>query len=471
MNKDDQINAVEVDPFEHLHTTGKVYPRSIEGFYQKLRVYTGWPLLLGFFFLPWLNWDGRQIVLFDLPARQFHILGITFWPQDFYLLGWLLIIAALSLFAVTMYAGRVWCGYTCPQTVWTSIFMWAEELAEGSRNQRIKLDKQPMSVNKFTRKLAKHAMWIGFSFITGATFVGYFTPIKQLVPDLFLADAELWSYAWVMFFLLATYINAGWLREAVCMHICPYARFQSVMFDSDTLVVSYDTARGEPRGARKREKDELDPLTGEKKKGDCIDCKLCVQVCPTGIDIRNGLQYQCITCALCIDACDSIMDKMNYQRGLIRYTTENALAGKKTHLLRPRLFIYAGAITLIIALFITAIATRIPLQIDIERDRSRLFFQTNEGMIENSYTLKVINMSQHAGHYILGIEGLKGAKYIGEKEVSIESGEVAQVPVRLELDPSLLEDKSMDVTFTVRDSRDEDISAERESRFTGPSWR
>jgi len=469
MRKDDQIEAIEVDPFADLHSGGQVYTRKIKGFYQRLRLYTGWPLLIGFFFLPWLNWGGRQIVLFDLPARQFHVFGITFWPQDFYLLGWILIIAAISLFAVTAYIGRVWCGYTCPQTVWTSIFMWIEELTEGSRNQRIKLDKAPMSFNKFTRTALKHIGWVGVSFITGATFVGYFTEIDQLIPNFFLGKAGFWPYAWIIFFLLATYINAGWLREMVCTHMCPYARIQGVMFDTNTLVVTYDEARGEPRGARKHK-----PGTesgGKKTKGDCVDCKMCVQVCPVGIDIRHGLQYQCISCALCIDACNSIMDKMNYERGLIRYTTENAVAGNKVSPLRPRLFIYITAITVLSVMFITTVALRNPLNIDVSRDRSRLYFQTNEGLIENSYTLKVMNMSQQKHNYTVGVEGMKGVKLIGNTTVDVASGEVVEIPVRLQMDPANIKQKSTDVLFTVQETSDPDIKNEHSSRFTGPSWR
>ncbi len=244
----------------------KIYTRKITGFYQRIRVYTGWPLLLGYFLLPWINWNGSQAVLFDLPNRQFNIFFLTFWPQDFSLLAWLLIIAAFSLFAVTAWLGRVWCGYTCPQTVWTAIYMWAEQWCEGSRNQRIKLDQAPWSVNKLLRKFSKHTMWLGFAFLTGLTFVGYFSPVRELTLNLFVFDfshslldwelewwgLSVWEAAWILFFTCGTYINAGWLREQVCMYMCPYARFQSVMFDQDTLIVSYDYRRGESRGARKK---------------------------------------------------------------------------------------------------------------------------------------------------------------------------------------------------------------------------
>ncbi|HET8710595.1 MAG TPA: cytochrome c oxidase accessory protein CcoG, partial [Spongiibacteraceae bacterium] len=352
----EQLAPAEVGELDLYQRREKIYTRKIEGFFQRLRLYTGWPLLIGYFLVPWLNWGDRPAVLFDLPARKFYIFGFTFWPQDFPMLAWLLIIAAWSLFAVTVWLGRVWCGYTCPQTVWTAIFMWAEQVAEGSRNQRIKLDKSPWTLNKIARKVLKHGMWIGFAFLTGLTFIGYFSPIRQLVPNTFTLNASLMEGAWIIFFTCATYINAGWMREQVCLYMCPYARFQSVMFDRDTLIVSYDKARGEPRGARKK---EVDPKA--VGLGECIDCSICVQVCPTGIDIRDGLQYQCISCALCIDGCNSVMDKMGYPRGLIRYTTENLLEGKKYHWLRPRLLGYGIGVVVMFSLFIYTLSTRIPL--------------------------------------------------------------------------------------------------------------
>ena len=262
----------EVGDLDLYQKRERIYTRKVEGFFQKLRLYTGWPLLILYFAAPWLNWDGRQAIWFDLPERKFHIFAITFWPQDFPLLAWLLVIAAFALFTVTVFAGRVWCGYTCPQTVWTSIFMWAEQISEGTRNQRIKLDKAPWNASKLARKLLKHTLWLGFAALTGISFVAYFTPVRQLVLDLPTGRSGFWEYAWVIFFTLATYINAGWLREQVCMFMCPYARFQSVMFDHETLIVSYDGKRGEPRGSRKRGQDRPGGL------GDCIDCELCVQV-------------------------------------------------------------------------------------------------------------------------------------------------------------------------------------------------
>ena len=319
----------------------KIHTRAFSGFYRNLRRAGGALLFVLYFGTVWLNWDGHQAVWWNLPERKFHIFGATYWPQDFVLLSALLIIAAFGLFFITVFAGRVWCGYTCPQSVFTWIFMWAEKVTEGDRNQRMKLEKAPMSANKFARRFAKHSIWLGVSLVTALTFVGYFAPIRELLAELVTFEASGWALFWIAFFTLATYGNAGWLREQVCIHMCPYARFQSVMFDQDTLIVSYDPHRGETRGPRKKTADHK-----AQGLGDCIDCTLCVQVCPTGIDIRDGLQIECIGCAACIDACDAVMDKMNYPRGLISYTTEHNLSGQKTRLLRPRLIGHAGGIRL-----------------------------------------------------------------------------------------------------------------------------
>jgi len=294
----------------------KIYPREISGRFQRWRVIAVWVLLGIYYVLPWIRWEGRQAVLFDLPARKFHIFALTLWPQDFYFLTWLLVIAALALFFFTALAGRLFCGYACPQTVWTETFLWMERLAEGSRSQQMKLAKAPWTREKILRKFAKQAMWIGFALWTGFTFVGYFTPITELAGKIAGFSTGPWETFWVLFYGGATYVNAGFMREQVCKYMCPYARFQSAMFDHDTLVITYDERRGEPRGARKKGTDHK-----AKGLGDCVDCTMCVQVCPTGIDIRKGLQYECIACAACIDACDEVMDKVGYPRGLIRYDT------------------------------------------------------------------------------------------------------------------------------------------------------
>src|SRR5688572_16335627 len=338
----------------------KVYPREVQGRYARLRTLSVWVLLGIFYLLPWLQWDGRQAVLFDLPARKFFILGLVFWPQDFIFLTWLLIIAALALFFFTAIGGRLWCGYACPQTVWTETFLWMERFAEGDRAARVKLDKAPWSARKLGRKSLKQFLWVTFALWTGFTFVGFFTPIHVLAGEVLTFTLGPWETFWILFYGFATYGNAGYLREQVCKYMCPYARFQGAMFDRDTLVITYDEQRGEPRGARRR---GTDPRA--QGKGDCIDCTWCVQVCPTGIDIRQGLQIECIACAACIDVCDDVMDKMGSPRGLIRYTTQHALDHEPTRILRPRVLIYGALLTALIVGFVAAVALRSPVALDV----------------------------------------------------------------------------------------------------------
>jgi cytochrome c oxidase accessory protein FixG len=458
-----EIVPTEVGELDLYQRREKIYTRSIEGFFQRLRLFTGWPLLIGYFLLPWLQWDGRQAVLFDLPARKFHILGLTFWPQDFPLLAFLLIIAAFALFAVTVWAGRLWCGYTCPQTVWTSIFMWLEQRTEGSRNQRMRLDQAPWSVRKLARKLAKHTAWLAMAFATGVTFVGYFYPMRELLPDLLTLSSGKWALLWTLFFTLATYINAGWMREQVCIYMCPYARFQSVMFDQDTLIVSYDPGRGEPRGSRKRGVDHR--ACG---LGDCIDCRLCVQVCPTGIDIRDGLQYECIGCALCIDACNSVMDKMDYPRGLIRYTSEHQLQGGKTRWLRPRIIGYLLMLGLMIGLFSYRVISRVPLELTVIRDRNELYLATADGQIENIYTLNLVNMDAAVHEFEFSVSGIAGAALIGERLHSLDGGEVRSINLRVRAAPEQLSKPSTPIEFSVRATDSDTLRTTSESRFMRP---
>ncbi|WP_370314791.1 cytochrome c oxidase accessory protein CcoG [Thalassolituus sp.] len=446
----------------------KIYVREVEGLFQKIRTWSLWALMLGYFGTAWLDWGDRQAVLFDLPARQFHIFNVTFWPQDFMLLSWALIICAFGLFTITNFAGRVWCGYTCPQSAWSFIFMWIEERAEGSRNARIKLDKEPLSATKVRKKAIKHIGWLIVAFWTGVTFVGYFTPIRELVPDLFtFGDIGSWGLFWIGFFTVATYVNAGWMREQVCIYMCPYARFQSVMYDTDTLAVSYDFNRGEPRGKRSRKaKAEGDT----NQLGDCVDCSLCVQVCPTGIDIRDGLQYQCIGCALCIDACDSIMEKLDKPKGLIRYTTENELEGKKTHILRPRLFGYAAALIIMIGGLGYSIVSRTPFELDIERDRGRLYQLTVNDTIQNAYTLKLMNMSQEAHTYILSVEGLDGLRLLGNTEYSLDVNQLHETTINLEIDPeeTRMSASKANIEFVITNKETGEEVTREESRFIAP---
>ncbi|OZG73736.1 cytochrome c oxidase accessory protein CcoG [Hahella sp. CCB-MM4] len=443
----------------------KIYVKEITGFFQKIRTVSLWMLMGMYFLFCWISVDGQQLVQFDLPNRQFHIFGTTFWPQDFVLLSWLLIICAFGLFFVTTLFGRVWCGYTCPQTVWTFIFMWLEEKIEGSRNQRMKLDQAQMSGQKIAKKSAKHAAWLLVAFATGLTFVGYFYPIRELVPDILSFSATSgWAYFWIAFFTVATYLNAGWLREQVCLYMCPYARFQSVMFDRNTMIVSYNPNRGEPRGSRKR---SVDPK--EKGLGDCVDCGMCVQVCPTGIDIRDGLQYECIGCALCIDACDSIMEKMEYSKGLISYTTENTLEGQTSKLIRPRTIGYGIMLVVMMSAFAIKLGTRNPVELDIIRDRGALFTTNSKGFVENSYTLSIMNMSNDVRTFHVSVSGLDKLAINGKTDYTLQPSELLTAPLAVEAPPESMTERNHDISFKVQALDDDDVSDESESRFLGPA--
>lgn len=444
----------------------KIYVREITGFFQKLRTIMLWGLFLSFFGTAWLNWDGRQAIFFDLPSRQFHIFGITFWPQDFMLLAWALIIAAYLLFTVTNMAGRLWCGYACPQTAWTMVFMWIEEKVEGTRNARIKLDKEPMSFTKFRKKALKHGLWAVFSLWTGMTFIGYFTPIRDIIPSIFSFELNAWGVFWMSFFAFMTYLMAGWMREQVCIYMCPYARFQSVMYDKDTLAVSYDYNRGEPRGFRNKKQTEEQ----QAALGDCVDCSLCVQVCPVGIDIRDGLQYQCIACGLCVDACDSVMDKVGFERGLIRYATETELEGGKTKFLRPRLVGYAIMLSTMIIAFSYVLLSRTPFKLEIERGRGALYQQTVNDTITNGYTLKLINMSQEPHAYTLSVEGLEGLTMDAPTHYELNVNELREVLLTLELDPAefKLHNSRNEIYFIVRDAETDKEITRAKNAFIAP---
>jgi len=442
----------------------KIYPREVHGLFARLRT-LGVVGLLGIYYLtPWLRWDGSQAILLDLPARKFHIFSLTLWPQDFIYLAFLLIIAGLTLFFVTALAGRVWCGYACPQTVWTEAFLWIERKVEGDRMRQQKLDAMPMNARKFRIKATKQLLWLLFAGWTGFTFVGYFTPIIDLGERLLTFSLGPWETFWVLFYGFATYGNAGFMREQVCKYMCPYARFQSAMFDNDTLIVSYLPERGEPRGSRKRSTDYK-----AQGLGDCIDCTLCVQVCPTGIDIRDGLQYECIACSACIDACNDVMDKMGYPRGLITYTTENAMRGGRSHILRPRVVVYALLLLAIMSTFAWSLSQRSTLGLDVIRDRNRLYRETDEGQIENVYILKIINMDDKGHAFKLHVEGIEDLElFIDARRIWVDAGEVLELPVRLRVEEDELHERSNKVTFKLVATDDPGLKAREDARFLGP---
>ncbi len=416
----------------------KIYPRTVSGLFARWRWGFVWLTQLVFYGLPWLPWatdaGGRQAVLFDLGMRRFYIFGQVLYPQDFIYLTGLLVISALSLFLFTAIAGRLWCGFACPQTVYTEMFLWIERKVEGDRNARMKLDGQPFSLEKLVKKWFKHLLWIGLAMWTGFTFVGYFTPIRELGLEFLQTRMGSWEVFWVFFYGFATYGNAGFMREQVCKYMCPYARFQSAMFDKDTLIVSYDAARGEPRGSRGRKVDFQAAGLGA-----CVDCNLCVQVCPTGIDIRNGLQYECIGCAGCVDVCDGVMDKMGYPRGLIRFTTQNAVQqgwGRREilrHVLRPRVLVYAAILAALGTAVLASLAMRMPLKVDVVRDRASLARIVPGGKLENVYRLQIMNATERPQRYRLAADGLPGLALASEPEVDVGAAESRWVAVRLQV--------------------------------------
>jgi cytochrome c oxidase accessory protein FixG len=412
----------------------KIYPRAVHGWFAGWRVFFVILTQLVFYGLPWLEWNGRQAVLFDLASRKFYIFGLVFWPQDFIYLAVLLIISAMSLFLFTAVAGRLWCGYACPQTVYTEIFQWIERKIEGDQLARIRLDAMPFSLQKIAVKSAKHALWIALALWTGFTFVGYFTPIKTLAAEVRSLGLGPWETFWVLFYGAATYGNAGWMREQVCKYMCPYARFQSAMFDRDTLTITYDMKRGEPRGPRSKKVDRH-----AAGLGDCVDCHICVQVCPVGIDIRQGLQYECIGCGACIDGCNQVMDKMGYPKGLIRYTTENALArGYDTkamwkRVLRPRTLVYTAMLLAIVGAAAGSLAMRNPLKVDVIRDRGSLAREAAPGVIENVYRLQLMNTDEKSRDLAIRAEGLPGLKVVGvEQPIALGAGATKLVALRLQ---------------------------------------
>jgi len=444
----------------------QIYPRAVTGWFAWWRVALVVLTQLVFYGTPWLTWNDRQAVLFDLVSRKFYIFGMVLWPQDFIFLTLLLIISAYSLFLFTTIAGRLWCGYACPQTVYTEIFMWIERRIEGDRVQRMRLDKGPASARKYGLKALKHGTWIALALWTGFTFVGYFTPITTLAASFAAWTLGPWETFWIFFYAFATYGNAGWMREQVCKYMCPYARFQSVMFDPDTLVITYDTQRGDPRGARGR---KADPKA--LGLGDCVDCNICVQVCPTGIDIRKGMQYECIGCAACIDGCNQVMDKMGYPRGLIRYSTENAIAGQyadsdfRRHVFRPRVLVYAALLCILVVAFIGGLLLRSPLKVDVLRDRGALMRDAPGGQIENVYRLQFINTDEVARRYTIGVEGLPGLRVMTPQPIEVPPATTQAFPVSVRVDPEGLAPGSHPIMFLVNDVDRPEVGAREKSRF------
>lgn len=440
----------------------EIYSRQIDGRYARLRWLLVWLTQLLFYGLPWLNWNGRQAVLFDLAARKFYLFGLVLWPQDFIYLAGLLIICAFALFLFTAVAGRVWCGYACPQTVYTEIFMWIEHRIEGTRSARMRRDRQSWTMSKLARKFAKHLVWGALALWTGFSFVGYFSPIQTLWSDVIHWSLGPWESFWIVFYAIATYGNAGWMREQVCKYMCPYARFQSAMFDRDSLIITYDAERGEQRG----------PVG--KASGDCIDCTLCVQVCPTGIDIRDGLQYMCIGCAACVDACNSVMKKIGRAPGLVRYATENAMKEKlslaeiRRRIFRPRVVIYTLVMWLILIAFFGTLLFRIPLKLDVIRDRGVMGREVEDGIIENVYRLQIINTDEATHHYLIRVSGVDGIALASPEVVEVAATETLALPVRVRVPPGTGHPGSNKIVFELQSLENDRYKASEKAAFYIP---
>lgn len=455
------VSSVAIKQSIKVHTPKaeqKIYVRAVKGTIETFRRLFGFIFLFIFIAIPWLTYNNKQAILFDFSTQRFHFFNATLWPQDLTLLAWIFIIAAFALFLITAIAGRVWCGFLCPQTVFTFLFVWVEEKVEGSRNKRIHLDKQPLSMTKALKKLTKHSLWLMIALLTSLTFVGYFYPITSLLEHFFFFELGFWPLFYIIFFTLCTYGNAGWMREIMCTHMCPYARFQSAMFDKDTLTVMYDRARGESRGPRSKKLD----VTERKAEGvgDCIDCNLCVQVCPTGIDIRNGLQYECINCGACVDACNDVMDKIGYSKDLISFTSEATLAGSPPKLIRAKVVGYFVVLLIMMSALIVDISTRKSLDIDVIRDRTTLYRETNEGNIENVYTLVIRNRAQVKQSFTMKVKGLQTLEVLGNKNLTVKGSKLMRYPISIMVDPSTLDKMISKFNIIVESENGNQVSKE-----------
>ncbi len=406
-----------------------VYPKAVNGPARMFK----WAVLVlclaVYYLLPWLRWDrgpGRvsQAVLLDLPHRRFYLFNLELWPQDIYVLAGVLILSAVGLFLVTSLAGRVWCGYACPQTVWTDLFMWIERRVEGDRNEHMRRDKGPLTAGKVWRKVIKHTIWFAIAFWTGGAFIMYFVDAPTFTLQFWLGQAATEAYVFTFLFTATTYLLAGWAREQVCTFMCPWPRFQASMLDEQSLIVTYQGWRGEPRGHRKVDAGKPNGAVATAGLGNCIDCLACVHVCPTGIDIRDGVQLECINCGLCVDACNEMMVKTHQPKWLITWDT---LAGQKAkaegrhvpfRFFRPRTLIYAGAMTVGIAVLVTAMATRAQIDLAVQHDRAPLFVKLRDGSIRNGYTVKISNKTQAAAEFVLALRGLDA----GAMELADRSG-------------------------------------------------
>lgn len=451
MKKQDSIPIVNIHEADTKSASSgvnnKIYIRAVKGVIERCRRYVGILFLSLFLLIPWLTYNDQQAVLLDFVEQRFHLFNLSLWPQDLTIFAWLFIIAAFALFFITVIFGRVWCGFMCPQTVFTFLFVWVEEFVEGSRHKRIHLDKQNASIAKLSKKTSKHFLWLCIALVTSLTFVGYFMSIRELFNDFFTFNLSFWPLFYVVLFMFCTYANAGWMREIMCTHICPYARFQSAMFDKDTYTVTYDKARGEGRGPRSKKLSQTE--YNDKGLGDCIDCNLCVQVCPTGIDIRNGLQYECINCGACVDACNDVMSKMNYPVGLISFTSESTLNGTPPSIIRPNVIAYFVVLIIMSGALVFDVFARKTLDVGIIRDRNTLYNETFSGEILNVYNVVVRNKGQTIQRYKISLDGLPHGYIIGDTNVTVNASLQLRQPITVAIDPKYLAEDVTDFNIVI----------------------
>ncbi|MEC4725011.1 cytochrome c oxidase accessory protein CcoG [Shewanella sp. D64] len=439
---------------------GHIHIREQKGIFQRIRTSTNSLLVCLFFMLPFISYQDHQAILFDLSQQQFIFFSTTLWPQDFTVLAWVFITAAFLLFFITVFWGRIWCGYLCPQTAWTFMYVWIETRIEGNQNKRIALDKAPWSSSKLIKRLIKHTTWGITALLTGCAFIAYFVPARELYIDILSFQASFWVAVWVWFFAICTYLNAGWMREQMCLHCCPYSKFQSVMFDANTKTVTYDANRGESRGPRKRKQ--------HTELGDCVDCHLCVDVCPTGIDIRNGLQYECINCGACVDACNQTMDKFGYPKNLISYVSEYALKGQNKPVYRSLKFIGYGVSVLVMLVVIGIdMANKSDIQLNVLRDRQHLYRETSDNLIENSYTLKIRNKTQQIRHYLLSVDN-SAFQLENNPQLVINPGEQLTHPVTLIARSGALTTNRTAINILITEVDKPDNSVFQQTNFFGP---
>jgi len=454
----------------HVNTGGEtIHAKRVSGRWRTIKWLSA-AVWIVFFIGPYARWDGRQAVLFDIPNRQYHIFGTTVIPQDFWMLSLLLLFFAILLAVVTALAGRVWCGFFCFQTVWTDVFTWIEEKLEGQPPARRKLDKAPLDFRKLRIKTTKHLIWLVIGFLTGFSFVAWFTDAPILWETFFVGAANPAVYVTVALFTVGTYGLAGFLREQTCFWLCPYARIQAVMVDRTTVLPTYDVARGEPRGRVKKGQKEADRTTG-----DCVDCSQCVAVCPTGIDIRNGQQEGCITCALCLDACDAVMEKIGRPAGLIRYASLDELQGKPTKrlLLRPRVWVYATILLAALVGILYGLTSLAPIELKVLHERAPLFVTLSDGSIQNKYTLKVLNKLNEDVSVRVSVSGgpdslvLTGA----EEEITAKHGFVSPAMVFVRIPRKDLTEERIPIRFHIEGQRasGQVVKSDRESVFIGPA--